>query len=360
MWSNVLGKTTSQMLIVLAITAIAVFSGCGGSHATDPPNSGNTTVPIPTSATPAPITGPFTPTGSMTIARADHWATLLPDGRVLIVGGRSCVLCTTDPAESSAEFYDPSAGKFTAAEVTLITRGNHEAVVLSDGNLRFLDGIALQDGKTFFANAVSAEIYDPVSDRLSATGAYAHPAPLSWTTGTLLLDGRVLLTGCAQQCSTGVTELFDPQNGRFSATGPMKGWLNINTATLLLDGKILFVGNEENDGLPGEAEIYDPASGSFTFIGNTTAPHEFSAAVRLLDGTVLIAGGQVPGGAGSSGADLYIPATGTFISAGDMTVGRHEHTATLLRDGSVLIAGGYSVWPIPTATAEIYRPPVPH
>jgi len=317
-------------------------------------------MPISPPATPAPITGPFTPTGSMTIARADHWAMLRPDGRVLIVGGRSCVLCTSDPAKSSAEVYDPLAGKFSAIEITFAMRGNHQAVVLSDGKLLFPGGIVLQDGRTFFANDVNAEIYDPVTDSLSATGAYAHPAPLSWTTGTLLLDRRVLLTGCEQQCSIGVTELFDPESGRFSPTGAMRGWLNINTATLLVDGKVLFVGNEENDGLPGEAEIYDPASGSFTFIGNTSAPHEFSAAVRLLDGTVLLAGGQVPGGDGSSGADLYIPATGTFISAGDMTVGRHEHTATLLRDGSVLIAGGYSVWPVPTATAEIYRPPVPH
>jgi hypothetical protein len=296
----------------------------------------------------------------MTMARADHWATLLPDARVLIVGGTSCGVCTSDPAETSAEFYDPSAGTFTPANVTFTTRGSHKAVLLPDGKVLILGGIALQDGRTLLTNDVNAEIYDPVTDSLAVTGAYVHPTPVSWTTGTLLLDGRVLVTGCALQCSVGVTELFDPTSGRFSSTGSMRGWFNENTATLLVDGKVLFVGNAENDGQPGEAEIYDPATGDFTFIGNTTAPHEFSAAVRLLDGTVLIAGGQLPGGDGNAGADLYLPATRTFVSAGDMTVGRHAHTATLLRDGTVLITGGFTFWPTPTSSAEIYRPPMGH
>ena len=244
--------------------------------------------------------------------------------------------------------------------VTFTTRGSHNAFILPDGTVVIVGGIVLQDGRTLVTNDVNAELYDPVADSVVVTGAYVHPTPVTWTTGTLLPDGRVLVTGCAVQCSVGVTELYDAKSGTFSSTGQMRGWFNENTATLLADGRVLFVGNAENDGSPGEAEVYDPVPGTFTFIGNTNAPHEFSAAVRLLDGTVLITGGQLPGGSGSAGADLYIPATGTFISAGDMTVGRHEHTATLLRDGSVLIAGGFSTWPIPTSSAEIYRPPQAH
>jgi hypothetical protein len=57
-----------------------------------------------------PKTGTFSPTGSLATARVYHSATLLSDGRVLIVGGR-------DPKPNqlaSAELYDPVSGKFSA------------------------------------------------------------------------------------------------------------------------------------------------------------------------------------------------------------------------------------------------------
>lgn len=363
MKGNLRRKTGLLALSLVSAVAIAAPIACGGGTTLENPPSGNLAAPTsPTSqpTNPAAAAGEFTPTGNMTIARADHWATLLSDGRVLIVAGRSCVLCTSDPAENSAEFYDPSIGQFTPANVTFTTRGSYEAVLLPDGKVLIPGGIVLQDGRTLITNDVNAEIYDPVTDRLTVTGAYVDPTPVLWGTSTVLSDGRVLVTGCALQCSVGVTELFDPKSGTFSPTGSMRGWLNENTATLLVDGKVLFVGNAENDGFPGEAEVYDPEAGSFRFIGNANAPHEFSAAVRLLDGTVLITGGQLPGGSGSAGADLYRPTTGVFESAGNMTMGRHEHTATLLPDGTVLIAGGFNTWPTPTSSAEIYKPSASH
>src|SRR5437899_77303 len=54
------------------------------------------------------FSGGFIYTGSLTVARTGHTATLLNDGRVLVAGG-------TGPAYlSSAELYDPSTGTFSA------------------------------------------------------------------------------------------------------------------------------------------------------------------------------------------------------------------------------------------------------
>jgi len=61
----------------------------------------------------------FTPTGSMSTTREDHTATLLNDGKVLVVGGmhwaRECrIRCRLRlSALVSAELYDPTTGKFT-------------------------------------------------------------------------------------------------------------------------------------------------------------------------------------------------------------------------------------------------------
>jgi hypothetical protein len=288
-----------------------------------------------------PSTGIFTPTGNMTTSRRGHTATLLTDGTVLIAGGAP---------DLSAELYDPSTGNFTAT-------GN----MISEGGCCFpKPATLLQDGRVFIAQDDNAEIYDPASGTFALTGAYADTGPVLLFTATLLLDGRVLVTGCLAEghaCGTaGATELYDPQTDTFHLTGVMRGWDNVNTATLLMDGTVLFVGNSDNDGSRADAEVYDPATGTFTFIGRTIATHEFAAAARLVDGTVLIAGGQLPGGAGSAGADLYVPATGMFVFAGNMTTGRHSHTASLLPDGTVLLAGGWSIWPHPTSSAEIYEP----
>jgi len=62
-------------------------------------------------------TGVFNRTGDMTTARAGHTATLLPDGRVLIVGGAS--------KGPLAEAYDPSTGAFSPAD-DMITGWVHE------------------------------------------------------------------------------------------------------------------------------------------------------------------------------------------------------------------------------------------
>lgn len=295
-----------------------------------------------------PSTRTFTPTGSMITPRYQHSATLLPDGRVLIAGGNQ----DRGVPVFTAELYDPSTGVFTATgDLSSIGGG----VSARWGNVSTL----LPDGRVFLAASNNAEIYDPKSGTFTLTGPYADASPVSVTTVTLLTNGKVLVTGCTGNlCSAGMTELFDPQSGTFSETGPMPGesWGDVNTATLLTNGRVLFVGNYENDGSPADAELYDPAAGTFTSVGYAIEPHEFAAAARLADGAVLIAGGQLPGGDGSADAELYMPATGTFQFAGEMTVGRHEHTATLLPDGTVLITGGYTVWPAPTSRAEVYTP----
>jgi large repetitive protein len=381
---------TFWLLVLLCVALLVV--GCSATSPQMAP-------PTPVSTTGATGTGSSTtvspaliPIGSLTTARANHTATLLPNGKVLIAGGDG----NGSQPLASAELFDPSTGMFTpTGNMTTVRTWGQSATLLANGKVLISGGsdkrdtyeplasaelydpstgmftptgnmitvqragpaTLLADGRAFVPGDSDAEIYDPAAGTFSQTGAYVDPTPVLWGSATLLLDGRVLLTGCASQCTVGATELFDPKTGTFSRTGPMKDWGDVNTATLLTNGKVLLVGNAENDGSPADAEVYDPAAGTFTFLGTTSAPHEFAAAVRYPDGSVLIAGGQLPGGNGSVGTDIYLPSTGTFVSGGNMATARHSHTATLLSDGlNVLIVGGYSAWPTPTASAEIYNP----
>jgi large repetitive protein len=56
-----------------------------------------------------PTAGSWTLTGSLATARESHTATLLPSGKVLVVGGYN-----SSGFVSSAELYDPAAGTWTA------------------------------------------------------------------------------------------------------------------------------------------------------------------------------------------------------------------------------------------------------
>jgi hypothetical protein len=280
----------------------------------------------------------FTPTGAMTTARAGHTATLLPNGKVLITGG-------SRDRPLRAEVYDPSTGTF-AATGDMITpwSGSPDTAVL------------LANGKVLIASlGFAAELYDPATGAFTSTGKYAGPSPEFLETATLLADGRVLITGGTR---TGWSELYDPRTDTFSLTGAMNFWDEVNTETLLMNGKVLFVGESDPALYPADAEVYDPAARTFTRIGYTTGPRGRATAALLPDGTVLIAGGQLVRGNGLPSAELYASTTGKFSAAGNMTTGRSGHTATLLPDGTLLIAGGFSTWPYPTSSAEIYKPPV--
>ncbi len=68
---------------------------------------------------------------SMHERRADHTATLLPDGRVLIAGG----MVENGVFLNSAELFDPSKGMFVASASMQSRRVGHSATLLPNGKV---------------------------------------------------------------------------------------------------------------------------------------------------------------------------------------------------------------------------------
>jgi hypothetical protein len=285
----------------------------------------------------------------MITARANHTATLLPNGKVFIAGGSG---------DASAELYDPSTGTFTATgNMTAVHVAPPGAALLPDGRVFIAwSGDAPQGcGGPF---AVSAELYDPVTGTFTCIASPPDYIDTSYL--TLLVDGRVLLDGLS-------AEIYDPSSGRLSRlSNVFLGFCPDQKPTLLMNGKVLFAGGNDTD--PEDcsiAELYDPASGRFASTGSMSVARGIVSATLLPDGTVLAAGS--PWRTPLASAELYDPVTGTFSNTGDMATDRMYHTATLLNDGTVLIAGGIHVvsacppWRcsfVAGSSAEIYRPPV--
>ena len=101
-----------------------------------------------------PSTGTFSATGSMAAARAANTATLLANGQVLVAGGWSGL--GGSHTLSSAELYDPVSGTFTPATSMNEARQQHTATLLLDGRVLVVAGYNSTHG--FLA---SAELYTP-------------------------------------------------------------------------------------------------------------------------------------------------------------------------------------------------------
>ena len=107
-----------------------------------------------------PASGTWTATGTMAVAREGFTATLLPDGMVLVTGGVRLVSGSiSDVAEASAEAYDPVTGTWTAAATMAVPRADHTATLLRDGKVLVAGG----GSDAIATDQASAELYDPGS-----------------------------------------------------------------------------------------------------------------------------------------------------------------------------------------------------
>ncbi len=297
-------------------------------------------------------TGAVTAAAPMTAVRYNHTATLLPNGKVLIVGGAD----NSNVAMPSAELYDPATATFTATGTPTAARQLHTATLLTSGK------VLIAGGRGATGDPVpAAELYDPATGTFTASGSMLSPRYEH--TATLLTSGKVLIVagykfGTAPAMIT--SELYDPATGTFSATGPLSVPRYNHTATLLTSGKVLVVGGQGNLSSTGayvdyaSAELYDPATGTFSATGPLSTPRLTHAATLLADGTVLVTGGynHMNGDTYLASVEVYDPVQGTFSAAAPMIDVRFGHTATALQDGRVFLAGGTAL----TTVVEIYDP----
>lgn len=111
-----------------------------------------------------PATGIWTVTGSMALKRQYHTATLLTNGKVLVVGG--------DAADgigiASADLYDPATGVWSAVGILANGRLSHTATLLNNGTVLVTGG---EDRELFVppynpTDLPSAEIYNPATNAI--------------------------------------------------------------------------------------------------------------------------------------------------------------------------------------------------
>ncbi|AUX39680.1 uncharacterized protein SOCE26_010750 [Sorangium cellulosum] len=215
--------------------------------------------------------------------------TVLPSGLVLRTGGSD-----DDSVLREAVLYDPAANTWSSAGMMSVTRHLHTATLLQDGRVLVVGGYTL-NGDERPEGRTSVEIYDP------ATGAWTAAAstnlPRMQHTATLLPSGRVLVVGGGGTIYGGTeeevvvvtdagdtAEIYDPASDTWTLTPPPNfrhTWAS--AVTPISHGRVMAIGTQG-------AEIYKEANNTWTVIDDPIQ-RGFHTATTLLDGSVLITGG---------------------------------------------------------------------
>ncbi len=275
-------------------------------------------------------------------ARAGHTATLLPDGRVLVVGGAT----DSDPNEAGAfevtgELYDPNSNGFSTPGFSgaPIRRAFHTATTLSDrgrtfvylfGGRGIVSGTAVQTRSDVTVLELKSTAIGDSLINISPGGAVgAFPAVAHHIQLPLLNEGGFFRALTAGTYETPDDSNADPVSFRF---------------------------------------LYAPSDFFFPFeVFEETLPtmriaRTAHAAALASPELAIIAGGRMADGTTLDNIEVFADEASRFFSFPSSSVlrtARYGHTATLLPSGRILILGGINAVGTTIASAEYILPPFP-
>ncbi|MEW6744931.1 MAG: hypothetical protein AB1486_19430 [Planctomycetota bacterium] len=215
-----------------------------------------------------PATLSFTAGPNLAEPKVGHSSTALLTGNAIVAGGYSFFLLFGIPVpqiSDQAQLYNYSpggAGSFGSERTMRAGRLAHSATLLGDGRVLLVAGAGGSNPLDPIALS-SAELYDPGSNGFSNTGSLTGARATH--SGTLLPDGKVLVAGgivgsITAPVSIDTAEVWNPATGTFHAVGNLNTTRSTHDAILLADGTVLLVGGA---GGPSEssldtAEAYQP------------------------------------------------------------------------------------------------------
>lgn len=281
-----------------------------------------------------PISSSWEQVASMSNDRHDHTATRLLDGRVLVTGGEI-------RSDNNTEIYDPVSDTWSNVPDCDIGRREHIAERLPSGDVLITAGVDMHRDRL-----TSSLIFD------STTNSCHEGAPLntprSESTAVSFHDGRIaVIGGYGTDGSLTSVEVFDPSTrlwDSFELDRPMYQ----NMSVSLDDGRVLLSGGSVHDEIVSDACLLDVEDHSCTSVAPMNIPRREHLGVLLADGRALVVGGRTPGG-DTGTAEIYDPIEDTWTLTADSWAPRRPDSLTALSDGRVLAMGGFYI------SAELFQ-----
>jgi N-acetylneuraminic acid mutarotase len=221
-----------------------------------------------------PTTGRWTSVESMSRARFSHTATLLATGQVLVAGAGIGTGARVDLAVT-AELYDPDSGGWTPTGNMTVGRVYHTATLLPNGQVLVAGGRDSVAGE-FQAGGgdalATAELYDPATGSWASTGSLMGPR--AFDTAVQLSDGEVLVVGGigvdpgfgagTSTYSTGTgtvtAEMYAVGSGSWTETASLAVGRQLHIAVLFADGSVLVAGGSTAGRALSSTEVYGPGA----------------------------------------------------------------------------------------------------
>jgi Kelch motif len=257
---------------------IALASAHGPLADVMPPNVG---AAMATAVLFDPATETWSDTGPMTYARYGASATLLADGRVLVVGS----FCdpygavTVDwTACSSAEIYDPATGRFSLT-------GSLPALDWSSIDIPIAPGVRPE-----FRPSLGALLAVPDGGAV-LVNAYASLRMTGQAIGSYRYDADA---GTWRQIGDAYVSLWDYETDEEVETEDVLPRL-APMVTGLPDGRVVIAGGDGMGWSPSTTatvELYDPATDRWLDLPPMPEARAEAAAVTMPDGSAFIAGGH--------------------------------------------------------------------
>jgi hypothetical protein len=221
----------------------------------------------------------------MRTGRYNHIAVSLNDGKVLLAGGDNSVLLVSGHPLSSAEIYDPSLNTWSPIAPMRTARHFHVATLLKDGRVLVIGGTNVDDvvGRPSAGN--TAEIYDP------RAGTWTQTENLNWPRSqghiaSLLSDGRVIVFGGDSLFG----DIFDPSTLKWTPTAPLTTARTSATSTGLASGQVLVAGGYQNS---GSTLVALPTTEIYTTPESANAVTNAAPTISQIDPSTAVVGAGV-------------------------------------------------------------------
>lgn len=344
--------------LLFAVSSLVACSDSGPVPAAPPATSADAGPDSRTAAEVPADPARWRKTSALATARLGHTATVLRDGRVLVVGGETA----SQSMLASTELFDPSTETWTEGPKLPSPRSNHVALLLNDGRVLVAGGGKSTPTGQPMGEKVTAEslLFDPATNTFAPTGALAEGR--SHLQAVLLASGKVLVAGggtsaqsspadChnAPYCGpfavpTAKAETFDPTTGAWANAGEMTTARNSFALSALPGGRVLATGGVDAEAVGfRSAEIFDETKNEWVAVPDMNGPpREHHTAATAGTGRVLVIGGKNPNVTPLASTLVFDHEKSAWTDGPALGEARTAAGATALASGRILLTGGFA------------------